>query len=103
MVLELSQSKKIFKVPKTCCRYNTTKELCSKFEIDYGSSNLKEISAKGVIYTNGCTNVLLKLIRDNQITILAIFAGIIGVEMIALLISLCLCCAVGGREDHYKS
>lgn len=101
--LELTSSEKTFKVPTSCCRWNTTKELCAKFEIGIGASNVKDISTKGVIYTKGCTEQLLNVLQNNLVTISVVFVSIVGIEIIALLISLCLCCAVGGREDHYKS
>lgn len=46
---------------------------------------------------------LLKEAESNLLIIVVSAAGIICVQIFALLISLCLCCAVGDREDVYKS
>lgn len=97
--LDLSNPKKFFKVPRTCCRNTTTEKLCAAFQIDVGASRV----TSDTIYTQGCTEKLLNVLQDNLTTILAVLAGIIGIEILALLISLCLCCAVGDRDDHYKS
>lgn len=51
----------------------------------------------------GCTDKLKEEAQANLLAILAAITGIIIVEIFALLIALCLCCAVGDREDVYKS
>lgn len=97
--LDLSKPKAFFKVPRSCCRNSTTEALCAAFEIDVGASRV----TSDTIYSQGCTKKLLTVLQDNLTNILAVLAGIIGVEILALLVSLCLCCAVGDRDDHYKS
>lgn len=100
--LDLSNREAVFKVPRSCCRNTTTLQKCDEFRLNVGTTQLDNSTAN-VIHTNGCTKTLLKLLNDNLIYILAVLAGIVGVEIIALLIALCLCCAVGDRDDHYKS
>lgn len=97
--MDISKPRTFFKVPRSCCRNTTTEALCAAFEIDVGASRV----TSDTIYAQGCTKKLLTVLQDNLTNILAVLAGIVGVEILALLISLCLCCAVGDRDDHYKS
>lgn len=46
---------------------------------------------------------LLKAVDDNILTVVAVIVGIVSVELFALIISICLCCNINSKEDHYKS
>ncbi|XP_031625244.1 CD9 antigen-like [Contarinia nasturtii] len=98
--LDVSSPPETFIVPPTCCKANITDKVCKEARvINIGVSKIDSPS----IYLEGCSGKLVQEAQNHLLIILAIIAGIIMFEIFALMISLCLCCAVGDREDDYKS
>lgn len=51
----------------------------------------------------GCMDKLVQAVDENLITVISVIAGIVAVELFALIISICLCCNINSKDDHYKS
>jgi len=99
--LALSSQEAIFVIPASCCKANLSETVCKQeTRRKVGETNVGESSS---IYPKGCTEKLVQEAEKHLLSILAIIAGILAIEIFALMVSLCLCCAVGDREDDYKS
>lgn len=124
--LDVSSPEAMFIIPESCCKQNVTLDVCKQAtRIKVGTTKLDQLpSAKYihqqvrnefiqvfvtfqlidcVVHWQGCSERLQREAENHLLCILAIVAGIIAIEIFALMISLCLCCAVGDREDDYKS
>lgn len=125
--LDVSSLPETFIIPETCCKANISNAECKKAtRIQSGSSKIDSPSIHLKVNCNfvpfrftlkkpqisndeflfpmqGCSEKLVQEAQNHLLIILAIIAGILVFEIFALMISLCLCCAVGDREDDYKS
>ncbi|XP_055296706.1 CD9 antigen-like [Sitodiplosis mosellana] len=98
--LDVSSPPETFIIPQSCCKANISEAICKKeTRIPIGASKIESQS----IHLKGCSEKLVQEAQNHLLIILAIIAGILVFEIFALMISLCLCCAVGDREDDYKS
>jgi len=99
--LDVSSKEGTFVIPVSCCKANLTEEVCKReTRRKVGETRFDESSS---IYPKGCSDKLVHEAEKHLLLILAVIAGILAIEIFALMISLCLCCAVGDREDDYKS
>lgn len=98
-ILEMAVSSvnPIFSIPQSCCKKGTDKLTCeSAVKMGVGSY------VNHVVHMEGCMSKLVKEIERNQPIAAGIILGIIGVQVLGLLFSLVLCCAVK-RTDNYKA
>lgn len=122
--LGVINKKTSFNVPASCCTTGTARDICNKsLNFEYGVSKITKhpnINEKvsdincsllagfhhfsfEFLNFQGCVEVLLEKVHENLTIILSVIIGIVAVEVFALLISLCLCCSISDKEDHYKS
>ena len=60
---------------------------------------LKQIPSQAALYTDGCVGELTKLLDDHLIYILGAVGGLALLQLLGMMFSLCLCCAVKRIED----
>lgn len=98
---QVTSPSRVFNIPKSCCKPDIPAELCEKArKIDVGITRFPETAE---LYTEGCMKKLTAAVDENLIIIISVIAGIVAVELFALIISICLCCNINSKEDHYKS
>lgn len=86
-----------YKVPESCCIERLSTEDCNKARNEGRSI----FTTSTDIYTNGCIEKLIIEIRKNTKLLYVIGAVVIGVEILALLFALFLCCAI--RRNRFKN
>ncbi|XP_059617858.1 CD9 antigen [Phlebotomus argentipes] len=95
--MKISSLNPLYTIPESCCKKGTEKLAC-------------ETSVKGgissyinpAINSEGCVDKLVTALKENMPIVVAVFIGIITVEVLGLIFSLVLCCAIK-RNDHYKA
>lgn len=87
----------VFSIPQSCCKRGTDKLSCDA-AVKMGANAF----VNSVINTEGCMSKLVKEIDRNQPIAAAVILGIVAVQILGLLFSLCLCCSVK-RTDNYKA
>ncbi|XP_022082820.1 CD9 antigen-like isoform X2 [Acanthaster planci] len=80
------------RLPDSCCRGET--EGCTE-GISFPITLL-------TVYNEGCTSALFKMLEDNAVLVAGLAIGIGAVQLLGMLFSLCLCCAIR-RADREKS
>ncbi|ROT72465.1 putative CD81 protein [Penaeus vannamei] len=85
-----------YKVPESCCN-EKDKTLCE-------ATRSLSIGAQitGSIYTEGCAKKMIQLIHSHSYEVLGVVAAIVLIEILAMIFSMVLCCAVR-RIDHVKA
>jgi len=83
-----------FTIPSSCCR-NLDDPLCSstitpKFNI---------VIDDNIYYSEGCLNKAIAFISSNSLYLMVSATIIISVEMLGIIFSTCLCCAIKKIED----
>lgn len=129
--VQVTSPSRVFTIPASCCKPNITVAACDKArKIDVGVTRVPETAelyskASQILQTiyipfdyvrifidcmdssftlsQGCTDKLVQAVDDNLINIILVIAGIVAIEIFALIISICLCCNINSKEDHYKS
>lgn len=87
-----------YKVPESCCDERLSAEDCNKAR---NKGVITSITSTD-IYNDGCMEKLVNEIKKNTKLIYIIGAGIIGVEIIALIFAIFLCCAIR-KNNSYKN
>jgi CD81 antigen len=99
--VQVTSPSRVFNIPASCCKPDISAAQCDKArKIDVGVTKVPETAE---LYNKGCMDKLLKAVDDNILTVVAVIVGIVSVELFALIISICLCCNINSKEDHYKS
>lgn len=80
-------------VPKSCCVEPESEE-CTK-----ASQDVKEDHYPKVIYTEGCTSKLEELLKDYFSWVIVFGIGVCVVELLGMILSMLLCCAIRNIED----
>jgi len=83
-----------FLVPTSCCRAPESLECGASIKL---KSN--QLPNKLHIFTEGCAGKLKTFLKDHLIYLLAAGMGIILAEILGMLCSLCLCCALKRIDD----
>lgn len=95
--MAVSSVNPMFSIPQSCCKKGTDKLTCdAAVKMGVGSY------VNPVVNSEGCMSKLVKEIDRNQPIAAAIILAIVAVQVLGLLFSLCLCCAVK-RTDNYKA
>ncbi|XP_053678902.1 CD82 antigen-like [Anopheles nili] len=96
--VEISNQPASYKVPETCCKLDITPEKCKKAtQLEFLASIKKESN----LHVDGCMEKLVKAVQENIKLICYVGAAIVGIELLTLILSLLLCCAIR-RNDNYK-
>lgn len=96
--IAISKLNVAYKVPETCCVEGLSKEECNSVR----KTGFITSIAKPVIYTDGCMEKLVNEIKKHIKLVYIVGAGVIGVEILALIFALFLCCAIR-RNNNYKN
>lgn len=95
--MTISSVNPMFHIPQSCCKKGTDKMTCeAAVKMGVGSY------VNPVVNTEGCMSKLVKEIERNQPIFAGVILGIVAVQVLGLLFSLFLCCAVK-RTDNYKA
>lgn len=85
----------LYRIPESCCK-DDDRALCE---------TARKITVGGLInpaiYQTGCIDKIVELLHEHWQIILVVTIIISLLELIALIISLSLCCAI--KNDHYKA
>jgi len=87
----------IYKVPASCCRVGISETQCETAR----SLSLAAVLSQS-IYDEGCASKMITLIKEHDYVALAIILAILLTEVMAMVFSLILCCAVR-RMDQFKA
>uniref|UniRef100_A0A6B2EID3 Tetraspanin n=1 Tax=Phlebotomus kandelakii TaxID=1109342 RepID=A0A6B2EID3_9DIPT len=94
---KISSLNPVYTIPETCCQKNVGKVVCE------GSTKAGLTALiNPAINSEGCVDKLVKELENNMPIVIAVFIGIITIEVLGLIFSLVLCCAIK-RNDHYKA
>lgn len=96
--IAISKLNVAYKVPESCCFEGLSPEECNSVR----NKGLITSIASPVIYTDGCMEKLVNEIKKNIKLVYIVGAGVIGVEILALIFALFLCCAIR-RSNNYKN
>lgn len=95
--MTISSVNPMFSIPQSCCKKGTDKLTCdAAIKMGVGSY------VNPVVNTEGCMSKLAKEYEQKMPIGVAIILGLIAVQVLGLLFSLILCCAVK-RTDNYKA
>ncbi|CAG0895926.1 unnamed protein product [Cyprideis torosa] len=92
----------VYNVPASCCSDELTAEQCENVRKINGDFRIQDIIVKDPIYKQGCTKRLLEEFSRYYIYVLIIAIVVLALEVIGMVISLILCCAIR-RIDDYKA
>lgn len=96
--IEISNQPSSYKVPETCCVPKISSEECKRAtQMNLVASKTKDAH----IFSDGCMDKLVKAIKENVKLICYVGAAIVAIELLTLILSLLLCCAIR-RNDNYK-
>ena len=60
---------------------------------------LKQIPSQAALYTDGCVDKLTQLLSEHLIYVIGAVGGLALLQVLGMMCSLCLCCAVKRIED----
>lgn len=83
-----------FNIPKSCCKLPDTKE-CDRDVQQVDPSNLPT----HIIYEEGCTGKMISFVEDHAVYLIAVAGGVALIQIIGMIFSMCLCCALKRIED----
>lgn len=88
---------RMYRIPKSCCQEDQDSCL-NRLENIRGRDihNLKEIRG---LSTEGCMTKFEEFIRKKQFFVILAGVVVVGVQILALIFSLCLVCAISRQED----
>lgn len=95
--MTISSVNPMFNIPQSCCKKGTEKLECEA-AVKMGMASY----VSPVVNTEGCMSKLVKEFEKNQPIAAGVIIAIVGVQVLGLLFSLFLCCAVK-RTDNYKA
>lgn len=95
--MALSSTLQTYKLPLSCCSLPTSPQIC-----DDGSRIGISANIPVVMYQHGCIGKLKEVLSEHMIIAWALLITIAVLEIIGLIFSLVLCCAVRS-VDRYKS
>lgn len=81
---------KIYEIPKSCCNPIFSEDICTEAVKVYDTAPI----TKKVIYSEGCSDKLLKKLEEYMQIVIILFISIGIIEFTGLLISIILCCAI---------
>jgi len=84
----------IFNVPQSCCRKPDTQE-CRDNIRDINPRNIND----KILYTEGCSKQMVDFVEDHVIYLIAVAGGLAVIQLIGMIFSICLCCALKRIED----
>jgi len=88
-----------YNVPESCCKTTMDKSLCNikRTQLTISDDHFPEI-----IYHSGCAKQAMEYLRSHGLEVLIIVAGIVLIELLAMVFSMVLCCTVR-RIDQFKA
>lgn len=95
--IAISKLNVAYKVPESCCVEGLSAAQCN----DARNTGLITSIIRADIYNDGCMEKLVNEIKKNIKLVYIIGAGVIGVEVLALIFALFLCCAI--RRNNMPS
>lgn len=87
----------LYKVPKSCCLTKDSNECNNDREITFSASNFPD-----TIHNKGCKHQAMEYLRLHGLEVLIVVAAIVLIELLAMVFSMVLCCAVR-RIDQFKA
>jgi len=84
-----------FTIPQSCCR-NPEDPLCGSTI----TPKFKTVIDENIYYTQGCANAVFEFVGEHYIYFIIVTAGLLLIEILAILFSTCLCCTIKKIEDH---
>lgn len=93
----VSGTRGVYKVPKSCCSTKDVSECDNARELTYSESNFPD-----AIYNKGCKHQAMEYLRLHGLEVLIVVAAIVLIELLAMVFSMVLCCAVR-RIDQFKA
>ena len=87
-----------FDIPASCC-VNPDSPSCRSATVSIAA--LARINP-GDIYEEGCSSALTKFLEGHVIYLIGMGGGVLIIELIGMIFSLCLCCALK-RIDDFKA
>lgn len=96
--IAISKLNIVYKVPQSCCVEGVSMEECNSIR----RKGLITSLTTPIIYTDGCMEKLVKEIKKNIKLVYIVGAGIAGIEILASIFALLMCCAIR-RNNHYKN
>eukprot|EP00095_Tigriopus_kingsejongensis_P000426 maker-scaffold171_size289870-snap-gene-1.41 protein:Tk00426 transcript:maker-scaffold171_size289870-snap-gene-1.41-mRNA-1 annotation:"hypothetical protein DAPPUDRAFT_303112" len=83
-----------FNIPESCCKLPATLD-CQNAVTNV---NPRQVPSDK-IYTKGCSEALIEFVELHIIYLIAVGGGVIVLQMVGMVFSLCLCCALRRIED----
>ncbi|KAH8284060.1 hypothetical protein KR054_009114 [Drosophila jambulina] len=94
--IAVSSMNVFYNIPESCCKDDLKDNECElSRRLKFGGP------LNAAIYQQGCVDKLIDIIYENWVTIFAVTAAVILLELLSLTFALSLCCAV--RNQHYKA
>lgn len=87
----------MYRVPESCCRVKDSADCAAAREIKVAS----EVNFHA-IYNEGCIDKLMDFLNSQKNVVIGVAAAIGVLELLGLIFSLVLCCAIGS-SDRYKA
>jgi len=84
-----------FFLPPSCCSSWNSTSFCES-QVEYDTNFHLETD----LYTKGCSQALMVLVKNNIFYILLVCLGILIIEIVGMILSLCLCSALRRIEGH---
>lgn len=84
----------LFNVPQSCCKEPDSQE-CRDTIRNIDPNNLKN----NIIYTEGCSKQMIDFVEAHVIYLIAVAGGVAVIQLIGMIFSICLCCALKRIED----
>ena len=95
-----SAGQRMYRIPKSCCQDNEDRYNQCIGRVEYLNANdiqnLKEIVG---LNNDGCMNKFEDFIRHKQLFVIMAGAILVGVQLLALIFSFCLFCAISRQDD----
>jgi len=90
----IASTQTFYKIPRSCCKIPESTDC---------TNNIKLAQQQGLngntLYTQGCVSKLNDFLDEYLIYLVALGTGILFMEILGMMCSLCLCCAVKRIED----
>jgi len=83
-----------FDIPKSCCKQPETHD-CREIIRNINSSKLRS----NIIYQDGCSSQMIDFVEEHVIYLIAVAGGVAVIQLIGMIFSICLCCALKRIED----
>ncbi|XP_005180417.2 CD82 antigen [Musca domestica] len=94
--IAISSMNVFYNIPESCCKDELKENVCEMSrKLKFGGT------INPAIHQQGCVDKLIEVIYENWVLLFGITGGIVLLELLALTLSLSLCCAV--RSQQYKA